>query len=215
MCGVFGPYLASSSRKKKKFVSDALKRFGCLRAISMRFKRSRRESLPRQNAISSFSFHVSFARWTEKMSMVTRDMASNVASVISYVGITISNESSLPHHEKIGYGPCVRERPPFFTSGQSPKFSINSTSGSLTNFTSALKFIKIKLCHAQISIPNSEFTFKQSIHKHFESNMLAVTLPENLIIFDDIIANGHARRPIKRFQHSWTELCEIDTWKWF
>uniref|UniRef100_A0A182QIC2 Kinesin motor domain-containing protein n=1 Tax=Anopheles farauti TaxID=69004 RepID=A0A182QIC2_9DIPT len=45
------------------------------------------------------------------------------------VGITISNVSSLPHHEKIGYGPVVRLGPPFFTSGQSPRFTNISISG--------------------------------------------------------------------------------------
>lgn len=135
MCCTFGPYLSASSRKKKKFVMEALNRSGCKRAISIKSNRSRRESRPRQIAFPIFSSHGTLASWTDNMSNVTRLMACNVDSVMSYVGITISNESSLPHHENIGYGPVVRVWPPFFTNGKSPKLTKNSMSGKWTFLT--------------------------------------------------------------------------------
>lgn len=54
-------------------------------------------------------------------------MVSNVDSVRSYVGMTISNVSSEPHHDKMGIGLefCL-------TSGQSPRLTKNSISGRTT-----------------------------------------------------------------------------------
>ena len=48
---------------------------------------------------------------------------------ISQVGITMSNESSDPHHENSGVGPSSTFR---FSRGQSPRFIKNSISGKRT-----------------------------------------------------------------------------------
>lgn len=54
-------------------------------------------------------------------------MVSNVDSVRSYVGITMSNVSSDPHQDRIGIGFVF-----CLTSGQSPRFTKNSISGRTT-----------------------------------------------------------------------------------
>lgn len=58
-----------------------------------------------------------------------RPMVSRTESVRSSVGITISLDSVEPHQEKIGW---MLELDFFFSKGQSPKLTKNSTSGILT-----------------------------------------------------------------------------------
>lgn len=59
-CGAFGPYIASLSRKKKKFVSEALISSGCFWANEISSSRSFLESLPLQNNFPILSFHSRF-----------------------------------------------------------------------------------------------------------------------------------------------------------
>lgn len=77
-----------------------------------------------------------------------------VASVRSYVGMTMSLVSSDPHQENTGIGSSTRD---FFSSGQSPKLTKNSTSGSMTYkikpkliSTAVTTFIKTSKFHKQI-----------------------------------------------------------------
>lgn len=61
----------------------------------------------------------------ERIKIFYLPMHSRVASVMSYVGITMSRESSDPHHENNGM--CGFS--PVLTSGQSPKLKSISMSG--------------------------------------------------------------------------------------
>ena len=71
-CSCLGPSSASRSRKKKKLVSEAFNRSGWRRAMRIRSRRSRRESRPRQNAISTLSSQrTSGFDCTDSMSSVT------------------------------------------------------------------------------------------------------------------------------------------------
>merc|ERR1719391_1445865 len=97
------PYSAILSLKKKKFVMEALMRWGWAWPNLTRWRRSSRLSRPRQNSLSSLLSHLGlFLPMAVSTSRLCRPMHCRVDSVNSYVGNIISLVDVLPHQENIG-----------------------------------------------------------------------------------------------------------------
>lgn len=92
-------------------------------------------------------------------------IVSNTDSVRSQVGMTMSCVSLEPHHENIGLGFSEAR---LFSRGQSPKFTKNSMSGSLTwshttAFLSTLTYDIHNIYHLTYNIHNIQ---KFWVHKN-------------------------------------------------